>query len=360
MANTFITPTMVARDAAIALEDRLTVGNLVSRDKEGLFTASKVGDEIKVTVPPAVSDASEFTGSTSATDQTETEVGLKLEKHFYKRVDLTSKQKSLELSDFTRLVTVPQIQGIQESIDKFILRNMQVFRANLAGTVGNRPSTMAHVAAATKKLNDLKVTRGGRIALVDSTVEQSLIQLSQFTSLDYGPDAATGMREGLLGRRYGFDFHTDVNLGAFSRSAAANDIAGTVLTNGTPAIGATTFNIDGITSTTGTIYAGTVFTMAGDTTRYVVRKDATIAANATTLIGSNNLYANATADFQNDGTGTPIHAPRQFRGTAAPASGTWEAADIVWDTTPASGAAPGWVCTAAGTPGTWKAMANLA
>lgn len=294
MGNTFLTPTMVARDAAIALSNRLIVGNAVSREKEGLFTASKIGDSVVVTVPPVVSDANEFAGTTSATDQTETSIDLKLEKHFYKRVDLTSKQKSLELSDFTRLVTVPQIQGIQESIDKFFLRNMQVFRKNLTGTVGNRPSTMAHVAAASKILNDLKLRKDGRVALIDTTVEFSLGQLSNFLSLDYGPDAAQNGREGTLGRRYGFGFVTDANLGAFSRSAAANDIAGTVLVDGTVAAGGTTLHIDGITSATGTIYAGCVFTIAGDTTRYVVRKDATIANNEVDLVIYPALAAQAT------------------------------------------------------------------
>ncbi len=283
MSNTFITPTLVARDAAIASANRLLVGNVVSRDKEGLFTAGKIGDTVKVTIPPAVTDASEFSGSTVASDQTETSVDLKLEKHFYKRIDLTTKQKSLELSDFTRLVTVPAITGIMDAIDKYLLKKMQVFRKNLAGSVGNRPSTMAHIAAATKALNDLRVNRAGRVALIDTTVEQSLSQLAQFQSQDYGADAPAGLREAILGRRYGFNFVVDPNLGAFSRSAAAGDITGTVVTNGTPAVGATEINIDGITNATGTIYAGTVFTLAGDTTRYVVAKDAAIASNAATL-----------------------------------------------------------------------------
>jgi hypothetical protein len=46
--------------------------------------------------------------------------------------------------------------------------------------------------------------------------------------------------------------------------------------------------------------------------------------------------------------------------TAAPTTGTWTQGDIVWNTTPAAGGAPGWVCVTSGTPGTWKAMANLA
>jgi hypothetical protein len=315
MANTFITPTMVARDAAIALEDRLIVGNAVSREHEGTFTASKVGDEIKVTLPPAVSDASEFSGTTVASDQTETEVPVTLEKHFYKRVDLTSKQKSLELSDFTRLVTVPNVQGIAEAIDKFTLRNMQVFRKNLTGTVGNRPSTMAHVAAAQKTLDDLKCQKSGRRALIDTTVQQSLGQLSNFLSLDYGPDGAQSGREGQLGRRYGFDFLTDANLGAFSRSSAANDIAGSPVIFATVAAGEDKISVDGVTNATGTIYAGTCFTIAGDATRYVVRKDVTAVANKyTDILITPVLAAQATAEaaltFEAAGYSNLVYHPR--------------------------------------------------
>jgi len=43
----------------------------------------------------------------------------------------------------------------------------------------------------------------------------------------------------------------------------------------------------------------------------------------------------------------------------APTTGTWKKGDIVWNTAPVGGGAPGWMCTTAGSPGTWKAMANL-
>lgn len=45
---------------------------------------------------------------------------------------------------------------------------------------------------------------------------------------------------------------------------------------------------------------------------------------------------------------------------ASPTTGTWIVGDKSWNTAAASGGAPGWVCTTAGTSGTWKAMANLA
>lgn len=321
MGNTFVTPEMVARDAAITLDDRLIVGNLVARDKEGLFTAGKVGDSVTVTVPPAVSDASEFAGTTSAGDLTETEIDLTLEKHFYKRVDLTTKQKSLELSDFTRLVTVPAIQGIAMSIDKFMLRHMQVFRRNLTGTVTNRPSTAAHVAAANKALNDLFVVGSGRIALVDTTVESSLTQLNNWSSQDYGADGPSALREGFLARRWGFDFVRDANLGAFDRSSAAGCLTGSPVTKDDAnalAIGDTQITIDGLTDATGTIYAGTAFTLAGDTTRYVVRKDATLAGNTVTLTITPALAADpgdgALVTFEAAGYSNLVYHPNAVAG----------------------------------------------
>ena len=291
MANLFITPTMVARDAAITLANMLVLGNLVARDKESVFKGGKVGDSIKVTIPPSVTEASEFTGTTVATDVDESEIDLTLEHHFYKRADITTKQASLEMDDFTRTIIEPRMKGIQMSIDKYIGKQLQVFRKNIAGTVGNRPSTVAHIGAGSKALNDLFLRDDGRVGLIDTTVEQSLLAITTLTSADYvGPDYAA-VRNASLGHRLGYDWVRNANLGAFVRSDVANSIAGTVLTNGTPAIGATEVPIDGITGATGTIYAGTVFTMAGDTTRYVVRKDATIAGNATTLTVAPALVA---------------------------------------------------------------------
>ena len=45
---------------------------------------------------------------------------------------------------------------------------------------------------------------------------------------------------------------------------------------------------------------------------------------------------------------------------AAPTTGTWSVGSVVYNNAVAAGGSPGWVCTTAGTPGTWKAMANVA
>jgi hypothetical protein len=52
--------------------------------------------------------------------------------------------------------------------------------------------------------------------------------------------------------------------------------------------------------------------------------------------------------------------PRIYYGTAAPTSGSYVVGDILYNTAPASGAYIGWVCTVAGSPGTWQGFGLIA
>jgi hypothetical protein len=49
-----------------------------------------------------------------------------------------------------------------------------------------------------------------------------------------------------------------------------------------------------------------------------------------------------------------------YSSTTTPTTGTYSVGTVLWKSNAAAGGTPGWVCTTAGTPGTWKAMANLA
>lgn len=74
------------------------------------------------------------------------------------------------------------------------------------------------------------------------------------------------------------------------------------------------------------------------------------------LIGQ-NFYA-----YNTYGTGGPKgwFVNGTWMGTAAPTTQTWNRGDIVTNSTPSSGGNIGWVCTTAGTPGTWKTFGGIA
>ena len=46
--------------------------------------------------------------------------------------------------------------------------------------------------------------------------------------------------------------------------------------------------------------------------------------------------------------------------SAAPTSGTWKRGTIIWNSAPSAGGSVGWICTASGTPGTWKTWGSIA
>lgn len=72
------------------------------------------------------------------------------------------------------------------------------------------------------------------------------------------------------------------------------------------------------------------------------------------------VYAVNTHSHASSWVGYEEMVPGGNIGTAAPTAGTWAKGHIVWKADVAAGGSPGWVCTTAGSPGTWKAMANVA
>jgi hypothetical protein len=75
------------------------------------------------------------------------------------------------------------------------------------------------------------------------------------------------------------------------------------------------------------------------------------------------LYVDVSADYtggllvlENNSENGVFQPKKQ---SAVPTTGTWRVTDVVMNSAPAAGQPAGWICTVAGTPGTWKAMANL-
>jgi hypothetical protein len=77
--------------------------------------------------------------------------------------------------------------------------------------------------------------------------------------------------------------------------------------------------------------------------------------------GANGVSANFTDIFAwVDGfEWVPVDRDARIEATAAPATGTWAVGDRVAQLTPAVGQPKAWVCTVAGTPGTWVSEGNL-
>lgn len=108
-----------------------------------------------------------------------------------------------------------------------------------------------------------------------------------------------------------------------------------------------------------------------------------IGRTTTDAIANYYIEATGTGDFVlTDNTFTPLVAPagagneiagaqvvkiagglgnryRQYYAAAVPATGTWSVGDRVFNSVPSVGQPKGWICTVAGTPGTWVSEGNL-
>jgi hypothetical protein len=119
MANTILTPSIIANEALLILENNLTAANTVFRDYESEFTGSRVGDTITIRKPAAFT-VNEFTSSITKQDITETSVSMQLEKHFDVSTEVTSRQMTLDLDGFSERVIEPAMVALAEQIDGYI------------------------------------------------------------------------------------------------------------------------------------------------------------------------------------------------------------------------------------------------
>ena len=100
-----------------------------------------------------------------------------------------------------------------------------------------------------------------------------------------------------------------------------------------------------------------VTTPTGKTVSYAFAKATNYTLNKDTSedIGNVTLPATlhgASASFSFECRGSKM--------SAAPTTGTWSVGAIVYNSTPTAGGVLGWVCTSAGTPGTWKSFGGIA
>jgi hypothetical protein len=68
-----------------------------------------------------------------------------------------------------------------------------------------------------------------------------------------------------------------------------------------------------------------------------------------------NVPFNGPAQVVNSATGNSLISRLIGFRTAPPTTGTWQAGDIFKNSAPSANSTKGWVCTVAGTPGTWMA-----
>lgn len=208
MANTILTPEVIAREALMVLRNNAVMPKLVHRDYSDEFVGA-VGDTITVR-KPATFVANEFTGNIEVQDATETGVPVKMDKHLDVSFAVTSKQMALDIKDFSAQLLVPAMQAFADKVDKYLIA--------LEAEVTNRHAhangviAPADLIAARKFLTENAAPLTDRHFVCGATAEADLLGNELFVSAEKVGDAGTALREASLGRKFGMNCYVDQNI----------------------------------------------------------------------------------------------------------------------------------------------------
>lgn len=278
MANTLLTPAIIAREALATLYAKTVMLPLVHRDFEPDF--AKVGDTVSIR-KPATFAARDFVADANTTvvqDATETSVPVVMNRHFDVTFAVTSKEMTLSLDDFRAQLLDPAMEAHAQNIDRLLAGLYTDLYWN-TGTAGTTPGTLADITAVRERMNTNLVALDSRSLVVNPAAEAKMLQQEAFVNASWNNRAnSDALNEAAIGRKMGLDIVMGQNIAAHDNGTIAH--TGTFAVNGAVAAGATTMALDG-TTVTGTWKKGSLFTIG--TATYTVAADATAAANAITI-----------------------------------------------------------------------------
>ena len=277
MANTFITPTVIAKLALPTLLNNMKMASLIYRDYSKEFR--KIGSSVRIRKPATLS-AIEFDGDLTGEYQNITEgyVDVDMDTILVVPTEVSAEDMTLDIMSFNTQVIEPAVQALAQEVD---VRLCKLYKDVPYYEDTEDTTAISDILNARRVQNDLKVPfDANRSAVMSPMTTASLLALEAFRGLDK-TGSTTALRNASLGRLFGYEFYesqniqnhvTDASITADDAGTAAICLAG-VQTMVVSALGAA-----------GTIYDGTIFTIAGDTTQYAVTADAAIAGNVATIL----------------------------------------------------------------------------
>ena len=222
MANTFLTIDMIAKEALMILRKNAVMAGLVHRDYSKEFVAG-VGDTITIRKPATfiVKDFVESTGIT-VQDATEEKQTVKMDKFYDVSFAVTSKDLTMNISDFSEQLLVPAMMAFRDKIDAEIIKVAE--GATHTVTHAEGLIAPADVISARKLLNDGATPLSMRSLVVGTQAEADLLSSELFVSSEK-VGGTEGLKEASLGRKFGFDTYVDQNVGKKSLAFHKNALA---------------------------------------------------------------------------------------------------------------------------------------
>lgn len=269
-----ITPKVLAR-ALMVLRGKLIMPSLVNSDYGSEAAKKGATIDIPIPAPQDVTDVIPSPTKPAFVDNAPPLVQVPLDQWKMSSFHLTDKDmQQIDANEaFLPMQTLAAVDALASNINSYLF-NLALEVPTSIGTPGTTPFASDASAAinARKALSAQKAPDDSlRSMVLDLSAEANALALPAFANLEQTGDQNVKIN-GILGRKYGLNFGSDQQVPTHVRGAT-----GTSLINGTPAVGATVINVDGLTTP---FTKGDRFTISGDSTQYVVIEPAVIAGGA--------------------------------------------------------------------------------
>lgn len=255
---------IIARAAATRFKDKVVFADKISKADPKDFAGKNgyaAGSTISISKParPAVTQDS-FDISGGAGDFVEEKVSLVLDKSATASMELTSNELAhdFNLDSIMERYVEPALDAIAANVEQRTLELMIDQTFNVVGSAGSTTFDTATMLASRTKLNQFLCPKdNNRTALLTSEAEESAVNARKglFQS---SSEIADQYKMGAMGKADGFMYYSNELLPTHTNG---NDVTG-VNVDGASQTGAT-LNVQGLTTTTGTVTKGSVFTIAG-------------------------------------------------------------------------------------------------
>lgn len=266
MADSILTPTVIAKEALTQLDNNLQMGNLVYRDYEAEFGPTKIGATVTIRRPV------QFTVSDGATlalqDVQEGSLTLSVNTQKHVGFDFLTTDLTLSISDFSTRYIKPAMIQLANKIDADLL-GLYTKVNNWVGTPGQTINSISDWNVGAQRLAERSVPMDGNVSGV--LTPSDWYGLSGSLSGLYIENVASQALKGAkLPQLSGIDVYMDQNVPAHTVGTYAGTPLMTVTTAGAADVtyGASLTTMTSVITTDGwssgatTLKAGDVFTIS--------------------------------------------------------------------------------------------------
>lgn len=252
MGNTILTPTIIAKEALMQLENNLVFGNLVHKEYKNEFV--KIGASVNIRKPVRfkVSD-----GATLEKQEVKEEnITFTIDKRKHVAWGFDMQTLTLSIEEYSERYIKPAVIQLANQVD-MDLAGLYIDVNRAYGTAGTTPNAFSYLGGTAQIMDEQAVPTDQRRLVLNPKANWTMADA--FKGLYWEKKVSDVVTKGYLGNIANMDIYSSQNVKVHTKGTWAT--SGTIQVKTTSTSGDSTIALKGLTSGA-TILAGDIFTIA--------------------------------------------------------------------------------------------------